>query len=117
MAHMYKVGLLSVFLVTMLGLSGQAQATFYDLYSGMLKKQGDQLVLSKCGTVSADFILKFANDKLKRKLPDLAVNKLVELHVKGEAKVSHGKYYLVVHEIDSIRTGSSCNLLDSLNKS
>lgn len=110
MKNKHKMGFLSLCFVSMIGLCGQAQATFYDLYAGMLKKQGEQFVLSKCSLVSTDFILRFENDALKKKLPDLSENSLVQLYVKGEVQQENGKYYLMVHDINRIRIGSSCNL-------
>ncbi|HAS6892597.1 hypothetical protein [Vibrio parahaemolyticus] len=102
---------LVVFLMA-ISLSSKAQVAFYDSYSGMLKKQGNTFILSKCGTASADFTLKFEEEKLVKQLPDLTVNDLVQLRVKAKVEEKDGQYYLVVHEISSSSVGSSCNLLD-----
>lgn len=115
MKNKFKLVGFSGMILIMIGWSRLAQATFYDVYSGMLKKQGDQYVLSKCGTVSTDFILKFANTGLKKRLPDLAHHRRVQLHVKGEVKLQNGHYNLMVHEITGMSFGTSCHLLDALD--
>ncbi|WP_394388402.1 hypothetical protein [Shewanella woodyi] len=112
MEKKYKFGLMGALLVAMVGLSGQAHAVFYDLYSGMLNQKGDQLLLSKCGIVSVDFILEFETPQLKEQLPDLAANGIVQLHVRGKVEEKDGQYHLTVHDINHITVGSSCDLLD-----
>ena len=114
MKNRHKIGFLSMFLIATMGQIGQAQATFYDLHSGMLKKNGEKFVLSKCGIVPADFILIFENNKLEKRLPDLTTNRLVQLQVKATAQEMDGQHYLMVHDISNISTESSCNLLDFL---
>ena len=112
MRQKYKISSMIVLLVVMGGMSGKAQAMFYDLYSGMLNKKGELLILSKCGIVSADFILEFENTQLKDQLPDLTTNGMVQLHVKGKIQEKDGQSHLAVHDINRIAVGSSCKLLD-----
>ncbi len=107
-----KVVFLRVFIAILCGISVQSQAAFYDLYSGMLKREGEEFVLSKCGAASVDFILKFESEQLEKQLPDLTVNDLIQLQVKGKAGENNGQYYIIVYEISGFSVGTSCNLLD-----
>ncbi|PQJ49086.1 hypothetical protein BTO01_26745 [Vibrio jasicida] len=110
-----KVFFLRVFMAILCGTSAQSQAKFYDLYSGMLTIEGEELVLSKCSSASANFILKFESEQLKEQLPEFTVNNSVQLQVKGKAWEENGQYYIIVHEILGVNAGTSCNLLDFFN--
>lgn len=115
MKNRKKASLFRAVIITLSCISVQSHAAFYDLYAGMLKRQGEQLVLSKCSAASADFILKFESEQLKIQLPDLAVNDQVQIRVKGKAREENGQYYLLVHEVAGVKVGTSCKLLDFFN--
>ena len=111
MKNREKPVFLSALAVAMTGVILQAQAGFYDLYSGMLTKKGDQLILAKCGITSADFILEFESKQLKEQLPDLTANRVVQFHVRANVQEKDGQHYLIVHDINGFTVGSSCNFL------
>ncbi|AOY02315.1 hypothetical protein BJP62_11320 [Jeongeupia sp. USM3] len=90
--------------------------TYSDVYSGTIKLEGKEIILTRCDLAKNKYVLtsKNKNGVLNELPPEIRTNGIVSADVIAEYKSKSGRNYLDVIELRSVQTGKSCHLLDLL---
>ncbi len=88
----------------------------YDLFSGTITQDKDQLILQRCSLAKNQYLLDFnhtQDEKTIRKL--LKQDAHFWLSLKASADEKNERYHLIVDEIDEVHLKESCHLSDLLS--
>ena len=88
----------------------------YDLFSGTIIQDKDQLILQRCNLTQTQYLLDFNHTQDEETLrKQLKQDAHFWLTLKASANEKNAQYHLVVDEISNVHAKESCHLSDLLS--